>query len=909
MDKAEKKHKEQTAAEEHIVVGILAHVDAGKTTLSEGMLYLTGKIRKLGRVDHRNAFLDHDPMERKRGITIFSKQAVFSRENQTFTLLDTPGHTDFGAEMERTLQVLDYAILVISGPDGIQGHTMTLWKLLAAYKVPVFLFINKMDQEGTDRERLLALCRQRLDDACVDFTGFESPDIEAGDRAEEIAMTDEAVMDYYLEKGRIPEEETIRLIRERKLFPCYFGSALQLTGVSSLLDGMSFFMRMPEIKEETGGRIFKIMHGPKGERLTFAKVTGGSLRVKSFLPGHEGEKIDQIRIYSGETFRLVPEAVQGEVCALTGLSETESGQGYGFERTAARPVLRPVMTRVMNLPEGTDAADLIRKLGSLEEEDPQLQILWDAAHREISVCLMGDVQTEILTGIIKDRFGLDVTFGPGRVVYRETIAGPVEGCGHYEPLRHYAEVHLRLEPLPRGRGLEFSSSCSEDLLDRNWQRLILTHLQERVYPGVLTGSPITDMKITLTAGRAHLKHTEGGDFRQAVIRALRQGLMSADSILLEPWYDFVLEIPTDQVGRAMSDIQKMHGSFSDPAAADEDTVILEGKLPAACAEDYPREVLSYSRGRGRLQLTFSGYETCHDTERVISETAYDPDRDMDFPSGSIFCSHGAGYFVPWDQAAEKMHISAPGHREDTAPGPRTGGGGSSMYEEDAAFRAVFLREFGSRQAQDDHAGRFRRRNSEGSRPEQDNAPVRKSTRTRPRKKYLLVDGYNVIYAWESLAGLAEADLGAARDKLTEILSNYQAFMGYTLILVFDAYKVEGNPGEIIKKGNVYVVFTKEAETADQYIEKTTHEIAGKHDVLVATSDGLEQVIVMGQGAMRISARDLYDEVARVEEEIRRIAEEKRAGRRYLFDDMDKELHEHMENVRLGKVRREEDGTV
>lgn len=888
---------------ENIVMGILAHVDAGKTTLSEGMLYLSGTVRKLGRVDHKDAFLDTYSLERDRGITIFSKQAVFSLGNRRINLLDTPGHVDFSAEMERTLQVLDYAVLVISGADGVQGHTETLWKLLKLYEIPTFIFINKMDQPGTDRESLLTELKERLDEGCIVFG--KGKNVES---LEEIAMTDEAVLDYFMEHETVRNEDICRLIRERKIFPCYFGSALKLDGVQELLAGFEEYMKPFDGKKEFGARVFKISRDDKGERLTFLKVTGGKLVVK--MPINKAEKINQIRIYSGAKYEAVNEVEAGGVCAVTGLFSSYIGQGLGVEKGTAAPFLEPVLTYQMILPEGADTTKVLRELKQLEEEEPLLNIVWNPALEEIHVQLMGEVQTEILKTMIAERFHLDVEFGTGKIVYKETIKSPIVGVGHYEPLRHYAEVHLKMEPLEAGSGLIFDTDCSEDVLDRNWQRLILTHLQEREHPGVLTGAPITDMKITIVAGRAHLKHTEGGDFRQATYRAVRQGLKSAESVLLEPWYSFVLEVPSEQVGRAMSDIGQMNGSFEGPEAEDKQGMVrLTGTAPASEMRDYQREVWAYTKGRGRITLTLKGYEPCHNAEEVIEEIGYDSERDVDNPTGSVFCAHGAGFLVKWDEVLEYMHIKEdflaekPGIEQDEVMAVQMGnhcnysGGYSFSYDDDPELLTIMEREFGSKQKERDRYSSYRKQTV--------STPVRHTTvikENEPKKEYLLVDGYNIIFAWEELNELAKASIDAARNKLMDILSNYQGFIGCTLILVFDAYKVKGNQGEVQKYHNIYVVYTKEAETADQYIEKTTHEIGRKYKVTVATSDALEQVIVMGQGAYRISARDFYEEVERTEKQIREINERERGEKRnYLLDYAKEEDAREMEKVRLGKT--------
>ena len=888
---------------ENIVMGILAHVDAGKTTLSEGMLYLSGTVRKLGRVDHKDAFLDTYSLERDRGITIFSKQAVFSLGNRRINLLDTPGHVDFSAEMERTLQVLDYAVLVISGADGVQGHTETLWKLLKLYEIPTFIFINKMDQPGTARESLLTELKERLDEGCIVFG--KGKNVES---LEEIAMTDEAVLDYFMEHETVRNEDICRLIRERKIFPCYFGSALKLDGVQELLAGFEEYMKPFDGKKEFGARVFKISRDDKGERLTFLKVTGGKLVVK--MPINKEEKINQIRIYSGAKYEAVNEVEAGGVCAVTGLSSSYIGQGLGVEKGTAAPFLEPVLTYQMILPEGADTTKVLRELKQLEEEEPLLNIVWNPALEEIHVQLMGEVQTEILKTMIAERFHLDVEFGTGKIVYKETIKSPVVGVGHYEPLRHYAEVHLKMEPLEAGSGLVFDTDCSEDVLDRNWQRLILTHLQEREHPCVLTGAPITDMKITIVAGRAHLKHTEGGDFRQATYRAVRQGLKSAESVLLEPWYSVVLEVPSEQVGRAMSDIGQMNGSFEGPEAEDKQGMVrLTGTAPASEMRDYQREVWAYTKGRGRITLTLKGYEPCHNAEEVIEEIGYDSERDVDNPTGSVFCAHGAGFLVKWDEVPEYMHIKEdflaekPGIEQDEVMAVQMGnhcnysGGYSFSYDDDPELLTIMEREFGSKQKERDRYSSYRKQTV--------STPVLHTTvikENEPKKEYLLVDGYNIIFAWEELNELAKASIDAARNKLMDILSNYQGFIGCTLILVFDAYKVKGNQGEVQKYHNIYVVYTKEAETADQYIEKTTHEIGRKYKVTVATSDALEQVIVMGQGAYRISARDFYEEVERTEKQIREINERERGEKRnYLLDYAKEEDAREMEKVRLGKT--------
>ena len=760
-----------------------------------------------------------------------------------------------------------------------------------------------MDQPGTDRESLLAELKERLDEGCIVFG--KGKNVES---LEEIAMTDEAVLDYFMEHETVRNEDICRLIRERKIFPCYFGSALKLDGVQELLAGFEEYMKPFDGKKEFGARVFKISRDDKGERLTFLKVTGGKLVVK--MPINKAEKINQIRIYSGAKYEAVNEVEAGGVCAVTGLSSSYIGQGLGVEKGTAAPFLEPVLTYQMILPEGADTTKVLRELKQLEEEEPLLNIVWNPALEEIHVQLMGEVQTEILKTMIAERFHLDVEFGTGKIVYKETIKSPVVGVGHYEPLRHYAEVHLKMEPLEAGSGLVFDTDCSEDVLDRNWQRLILTHLQEREHPGVLTGAPITDMKITIVAGRAHLKHTEGGDFRQATYRAVRQGLKSAESVLLEPWYSFVLEVPSEQVGRAMSDIGQMNGSFEGPEAEDKQGMVrLTGTAPASEMRDYQREVWAYTKGRGRITLTLKGYEPCHNAEEVIEEIGYDSERDVDNPTGSVFCAHGAGFLVKWDEVPEYMHIKEdflaekPGIEQDEVMAVQMGnhcnysGGYSFSYDDDPELLTIMEREFGSKQKERDRYSSYRKQTV--------STPVLHTTvikENEPKKEYLLVDGYNIIFAWEELNELAKASIDAARNKLMDILSNYQGFIGCTLILVFDAYKVKGNQGEVQKYHNIYVVYTKEAETADQYIEKTTHEIGRKYKVTVATSDALEQVIVMGQGAYRISARDFYEEVERTEKQIREINERERGEKRnYLLDYAKEEDAREMEKVRLGKT--------
>ncbi|BFK88624.1 TetM/TetW/TetO/TetS family tetracycline resistance ribosomal protection protein [Pseudoflavonifractor gallinarum] len=853
-----------------LVVGILAHVDAGKTTLSEGMLYVSGAVRKLGRVDHQNAFLDTDALERQRGITIFSKQAVFTLPTVEVTLLDTPGHVDFSSEMERTLQVLDCAILVISGTDGVQGHTQTLWKLLERYHIPTLLFVNKMDLDGADRAGCLAQLRERLHDGCVDFT----QEREGETLQEQVAMCEEATLERYLETGTVEDGDIRHLIRERRLFPCWFGSALRLEGVEAFLEGLERYAPIPDYPADFGAQVYKIGRDAQGGRLTYLKVTGGSLKVKDLLSGGTGdaggeapweEKADQIRIYSGERFQTTDRAEAGTVCAVTGLTHTRAGESLGSARPMQLPMLEPVLTYRLNLPEGADPHTALRRLRELEEEDPQLHILWNESLREIHLQLMGEVQLEILRAIIEERFGLSVTFDTGSILYKETIAAPVEGVGHFEPLRHYAEVHLLLEPGPRGSGMCFATACSEDMLDRNWQRLVLTHLAERVHLGVLTGSPITDMKITLVAGRSHAKHTEGGDFRQATYRAVRQGLMEAESILLEPWYDVRLEVPAAQVGRAMSDLQRRGGTMEPPETVGE-YAVLTGRAPVAGMRDYAAEVAAYTRGQGRLFCTLSGYEPCHNAQQVVEEMGYDPERDVEHTPDSVFCTHGAGYVVKWDQVKAQMHVESGLMRREEEPEisesqPRREARYTGSLAEDAELQAIYERTYGKVERD-----AFRPQPKAPARTSLDES--RYNVRTQNRgPEYLLVDGYNIIHAWDELKELARADLSAARKALMDILSNYQGFRKCEVIVVFDAYKVKGNPGSVSKYHNIHVVYTKEAETADNYIEKVTYELGRKYRVRVATSDGVEQLIILGHGALRVSARMFRMEIEQAEGQI------------------------------------------
>ena len=867
-----------------LVIGILAHVDSGKTTLAEAMLYRAGVLRKLGRVDHRDAFLDTDAMERARGITIFAKQAVLDLpadaaglEETRLTLLDTPGHVDFSAEAERTLQVLDYAILVVSGTDGVQAHTQTLWNLLARYRVPTFVFVNKMDLPGADRAVRLRELRGRFGDGCVDF----GPDAEA-DRAEALAMASETLMAEVLADGAPREADVITAIARREVFPCLFGAALRLDGVDDLLAALRRYTRQPEAAGAFGARVFKIASDDAGARLTYLKVTDGSLPVKATVTAREdarapfAEKADQLRVYSGSKFRLTSEALPGDVVAVTGLTATYPGQGLGVQPDAAAPVLEPVLTYRLLLPEGGDPHTALRALRQLEQEDPQLHVVWQEALGEIHLQLMGEVQLEILQNLLTTRFGIEAGFDEGGILYKETLTAPVEGFGHYEPLRHYAEVHLLLEPAPRGSGIQLAAACRPDTLDGNWQRLILTHLAERTHPGVLTGAPLADVKITLTAGRAHLKHTEGGDFRQATYRAVRQGLRTAARdghvALLEPWYNVRLELPAANLGRAMNDLQRMGGQ-TEPPAQQGGLAVLAGRAPVSELRGYAREVAAYTRGEGRLICTPAGYAPCHNAEAVIAAAGYDPDADTENPADSVFCSHGAGTVIRWDEAPARAHVasglgrSAPG-ADDNAAGEtrrRRADAYRGTLEQDKELLAIFERTYGPvRRRNPNQSADLAARRALGSAPK----TARQAAAQPAGPEYLLVDGYNVIFAWDSLRSLAENDLDIARRRLQDTLCNYAGYRRCTVILVFDAYKVKGGVGSVERYHNIHVVYTREAETADMYIEKTTHELGRKHRVRVVSSDGAEQIIILGSGGLRVSARAFEKEVAAVEAEIR-----------------------------------------
>ena len=914
------------------VIGILAHVDAVKTTMSEAILYETGKLKKMGRVDNRDAFLDTFALERARGITIFSKQAVFPLGDTFVTLLDTPGHVDFSAEMERTLQVLDYAVLIVSGADGVQGHTETLWRLLRRYRIPVFLFVNKMDQKGTDRDAVLASLKERLDHGIVDFSGvignedvltfsasaepFAAVCRDPEETAEEIATCDEELLEAYLADGILKTEDVRNAIQNRKLFPCFFGSALKLSGVREFLTALGEFASCPDYTKDFGAKVFKISRDETGVRMTHLKITGGNLKIRDSLSLDSDEKINQIRLYSGSKFEALKEAEPGMVVAVTGISDTKPGQVFGTASDSVLPLLEPVLTYRILLPFGTDSHTMLKNMRILEEEDPQLHIVWNEALGEIQAQVMGDVQMEILKSQVLDRFGVEIGFGEGNIVYKETITKTVEGVGHFEPLRHYAEVHLLMEPGEPGTGLVFDTNCSEDMLDKNWQRLILTHLEEKRFRGILTGSEITDMKITLSAGRAHQKHTEGGDFRQATYRAVRQGLCEAGCVLLEPYYAFRLEVPSENLGRAMADLDRMQCEFSAPEQ-DGSMALLTGTAPVSTMRNYQRDVISYTKGRGRLTLSLSGYEPCHNAEEVIAASGYDFDSDLQDPAGSVFCSHGAGFVVPWDEVKQYMHVESPLAKQlakeqqerelkeanerlqamaaDVAAGkvPTS----SLSFYDDKELQTIFTRTYGEpkRKLASDYDSRtvIRAKNASPIKPLKE--------KDEPEDEYLLVDGYNIIFAWEELSDLAAVSIDAARYKLMDILSNYQGFRKICVIVVFDAYKVPGGVEKVQKYHNINVVYTKEAETADQYIEKVAIRIGRRYRTTVATSDGVIQLIIRSQGCILWSARDFREEIERVG---KLISEEKGKhtgnAKNYLFAHADEETQKYLEAVRLGK---------
>ncbi len=932
-----------------MVLGILAHVDAGKTTLSEAMLYTTGQIRTLGRVDHQDTYLDTDAQEKSRGITIFSKQARMGE----WTLLDTPGHVDFSAEMERTLQVLDYAILVISGTDGVQSHTRTLWRLLRHYRIPTFIFVNKMDLAGADHASVQEQLKQELSDGCVDFTGtWEAEGEHAEAFYEEIAVCDEDLLNEYMETGRIAEEHIAGAIAKRLVFPCFYGSALRLDGIDAFLAGLSRHMRKPDYGSSFAARVYKIGRDARGARLTYLKVTGGTLHVKERI-SYDGleEKVDQIRLYSGDKYEMAEQLATGEVCAVTGLTATYPGQGLGAEQTTSVPLLEPVLNYQIKLPQDVNPAEMMGKLKLLEEEDPQLHILWNEQLQEIHVQMMGQVQIEVLTQLIKERFGVVVVFGQGNIVYKETIAKPVEGIGHFEPLRHYAEVHLLLEPGEPGSGIEVSSACSEDVLDLNWQRLIATHVTEREHPGVLTGSVLTDVKVTILTGRAHTKHTEGGDFRQATYRAIRQGLKSTQSVLLEPMYAFSLEVPQESVGRAMTDLKQRFGNFDTPefvSGSGGDMAVLKGTAPVSTMQDYSAEVSAYTGGKGHLTLELAGYDVCHNSEEVIASIGYDSEADTTNPTGSVFCAHGAGFIVTWDEVDQYMHLErafdpdkyvyavrekpGAGTGLDTmGDGPARAAGraydstgaaynakeadsltgiqrrGSweksvakmSSYELDKELADVYAREFGMSREDMEEQERRKWSLKRQNRPKASTVKLDKKGNPiypakGPQERMLVVDGYNIIFAWKELKELSRVNIDSARDRLKDILLNYQGYERCRLVVVFDAYKVKDNAGKkefydgrskkyggaagkgsAASQGNanvrtggtphernigIEVVYTKTDETADAYIERLVHEEKGKYRISVATNDGLEQLTIMSQGALRMTAENLREEM-------------------------------------------------
>ena len=843
----------------HICAALLAHVDAGKTTLSEALLYESGVIRTRGRVDHKDAFLDTSPLERERGITIFSKQACFSYGNMDVTMLDTPGHVDFSSEMERTLQVIDYAVLIISGTDGVQGHTETVWKLLQKYRIPTFFFVNKMDLPGADKAAVLKELQAKLSPYCVDFTEEEEL------LCENVAMCEETLLETYLEEGTFDlKKEVRRLVSGTLLYPCYFGSALQNEGVEALLEGLESYTKMPEYQKEFAGKVYKITRDDAGQRLTHMKLTGGELKLRDEIEGIG--KVNEIRVYSGEKYTLQQEVKAGDICAVPGFTDTYAGQGVGKEADFCANQLAPVCNYQILLPEGTEEAIAWRQLKQLEEEDPNLHLSWQAQTREIFIQPMGKVQLEVIKRMVSERYGMDIAFGSATILYRETIEDTVIGMGHFEPLRHYAEVHLKMEPLPRGSGLQFVTECSEDELDLNWQRLILTHLGEKEFTGVLTGSPITDIKFTLIAGRAHLKHTEGGDFRQATYRAVRQGLRQAKSRLLEPMYQFRMEVPMEQIGRVMSDVGKMHGTFRQQPDDGEMSAI-EGICPVASMAGYGTEFAAFTKGRGRMTLSFCGYEPCHNESEVVKNCKYDPDADVENTADSVFCAHGSGFVVPWNEVAKHVHVDTSIKKRQPVKAstavPKEPSKKNSKMSEEKELQAIFERTFGPVKTRVETPAKKVIKAESGKTKTKEYKPVYE-------EEYLLVDGYNIIFAWDELKALAAENLEGARTKLMEIMCNYQGFCGCHLILVFDAYKVKGNPGSVEQFHNISVVYTKEAETADMYIEKTTKEIARKKRVRVATSDGMEQIIILGHGATRISARAFQEEVKRVND---RIAEE------------------------------------
>lgn len=855
-----------------LTLGMLAHVDAGKTTLSEALLYTCGTIKQMGRVDHRNAFLDTGYMERDRGITIYSKQAVFNADGLRITLLDTPGHADFSAEMERVLQVLDYAVLVISGTDGVQSHTRTLWDLLDTYGIPVFIFVNKMDQPDNDRAEVMKKLKKDLSSSCADFSETGSDEW-----LEDISLCDEDMLERFLERGDIPEKDIVNAIKKRQLFPCCFGSALKLEGIKEFVDTLVRFAVPDDRPREFGARAFKISHDETGLRLTHLKITGGTLSVRDVLSGTDKngdewkEKVSRIRLYNGSRYKEVSSVPAGTVCAVAGLSRSGQYSGFGFEKDRGDPVLQPILSYKLELPPETDARQFYRELMKLEDEEPELHFIWSEAAEEISAQVMGDIHMEILTSEILDRFGVQIGFTNGSVMYKETIAAPVEGVGHFEPLRHYAEVHLILEPLPRGSGIQLTTGVSEDILSRNWQRLIMTHLAERSYPGVLTGSPITDIKITLAAGRAHAKHTSGGDFRQAVYRAVRQGLMEAESILLEPYYNYTLTLPSGYVGRAMTDLDNL-GASQGEIAQDEVSAILTGSAPVSAIRNYQKEVTSYTKGEGSLSLAFAGYDRCGNAGEVIAAACYDPVSDPENSPDSVFCTHGSGYIVPWYEVKEYMHLPsvlapAAEYDEETAPaGRETASGSGELWISPEEVEQIINRTYYSNKKEDRRGGFRKKIKKEPAfiTPDTDHVDIRHSD----LEKYLLIDGYNLIFAWDELAVMAQADIDAARGRLLDILVNYRSMTDSEIIAVFDAYRVRNHPVTLYDYGTIHVVFTETAQTADAYIEKFVHDNKNRYDITVVTSDGLEQIIIRGQNAGLISSHEFEGMVHSVNKRIR-----------------------------------------
>lgn len=870
-----------------LVIGILAHVDAGKTTLSESMLYLSGKIRTLGRVDKKDAYLDNYHLERERGITIFSKQATVEIDQTHITLLDTPGHIDFSAEMERTLQVLDYAILVISGADGVQGYTKTLWRLLKMYQIPVFIFVNKMDQEGTDLARLIKALKTHLSDGCIVFGQEKTEDFY-----EQLAMSDEELMNHYLETGHISQAQISEVIKERKVFPCFFGSALRLEGIDVFTQDLVKYTNKPSYPKEFGAKVFKIARDEQGNRLTYMKVTGGNIKVRDALVGLDWEeKVNQIRLYSGEKYEAVNEVEAGSICAVTGLTKTRPGEGLGIEQASVAPLLEPVLSYRILLGEDCDPRVILPKLREIEEEEPELRIVWNETFQEIQAQIMGEVQIEILQSLIKERFHTHVEFDEGSIVYKETIANTVEGVGHFEPLRHYAEVHLLLEPGELGSGLKFATDCSEDMLEKNWQRLVLSHLEEKAHKGVLTGAAITDMQITLVAGRAHKKHTEGGDFREATYRAVRQGLKQAKSVLLEPYYAFQLELPSEMVGRAMTDIEQMHGSY-EIAKTGQQVSVLTGRAPVVNMRNYHSEVIAYTKGHGRLFTSLEGYAPCHNADEVIEQMAYDSERDIDNPTGSIFCKHGVGFSVSWDQVPAYMHIESSFKSAE-------------VLQQEAAYEAAFNKKQSMSLEEIDEIlnrvmGANKGKKSPWKKPKivrssnYNPDPHRTKKQDKAREEYLLVDGYNIIYDWPALKEMAEANMDGARIKLLDALSNYQGIKKSRIIVVFDAYRVERTRAELMDYHNIHVIYTQEAQTADHYIEKFVYDHHGKYDITVATSDALEQVIIRGKASKLLSARELKEEVDKANAIMMQAYEANRAvDRNYLIDALPEETKDHL----------------